>query len=381
MPYKSKYLKKMFNTNQKMKVLSDSAQYDLCDNVNHDKDSDVNLPGIYNSSYNGCQVPIFKVLMTNKCNNDCKYCINQSKRNFTRLELSPEEIRRVFLDYYNKRYVDGLFLSTGISKNIDETMEKTIEVARKLRIENGYDGYIHLKILPGASKDSIKRAMSLATRVSVNIEAATPDGLSELSSTKDFNKDIIRRFKWIKSFHERDPNMAPSGQTTQMIVGANDETDLEILKTTKKLYDKLNIKRTYFSAFESEEGTVLEDKKSCNRQRGVQLYKADALLSKYNFSLDEFKFDKGLLSVEEDPKYLAALERDIFPLDVNTATFSQLIRVPGIGEVSAKKIISERKNKEFKDLRDLKELGINTERSSQFLKLGSSYQTALDLFS
>ena len=165
----------------KMKVLTDSAQYDLCDYVNHQKSSQKNLPGIYNATgANGCEIPLFKTLLTNKCKNDCKYCINQSKRNFTRLELEPDLLARIFLDYYNKGLVNGLFLSSGIDKDEDTTMEKTIETVRILRKNYGYDDYIHLKIVPGASKDSIKRAMGLANRVSINIEAATPSGLTEI---------------------------------------------------------------------------------------------------------------------------------------------------------------------------------------------------------
>lgn len=177
------------STLHKMKVLTDSAQYDLCDYVNHQKSSQVNLPGIYHATgHNGCQIPLFKTLLTNKCKNDCKYCINQSKRTFTRLELKPEELAKAFMTYYNKGLVNGLFLSSGIADNEDSTMEKTIETCRCLRKDYGYDDYIHLKIVPGASKDSIKRAMALANRVSINIEAATPSGLAELSSTKDYKK-------------------------------------------------------------------------------------------------------------------------------------------------------------------------------------------------
>ena len=158
------------STMEKMQVLSDMAQYDLCDKVSDFKKSQVNLPGIYHAcGANGCHVPIFKTLMSNKCKNDCKYCVNQSRNNFTRMELSPEELAKVFLHYYSNGYVDGLFLSSGISNNIDDTMEKTIETTRLLRKEYGYQDYIHLKIIPGASKDSIKRAMSLADRVSINI--------------------------------------------------------------------------------------------------------------------------------------------------------------------------------------------------------------------
>ena len=207
------------STLEKMQVLADSAQYDLCDYVSHSKSSQVNLPGIYHATgHNGCKIPLFKTLMTNKCKNDCKYCINQSKRNFTRLELSPEELSRAFLHYYNNGYVNGLFLSSGIGDTIDNTMEKTIETARILRKDYGYDDYIHLKIIPGASKDSIKRAMSLANRVSLNIEAATKDGLNEITSTKDYNKDILKRLDWMNEIARKNPTFAKSGHTTQLIV-------------------------------------------------------------------------------------------------------------------------------------------------------------------
>ncbi|MDO8870302.1 MAG: radical SAM protein [Methanobacteriaceae archaeon] len=370
------------NTMRKMQVLSDTAQFDLCDYVNHQTSSRPNLPGIYYSTaHGGCQVPLFKVLMTNKCINDCKYCVNHSKRNFTRMELSPEELTRVFLNYYQKKYVEGLFLSSGISGDIDPSMEKVVEVARLLRLEHGYSGYIHLKILPGSSKDLIKRAMGLANRVSVNIEAATPDGLAELSSTKDYQKDIMRRLKWIKNIHNKDPLYAPSGQTTQMIVGATDETDEDILNRVKWLYDKLDVKRSYFSAFKPLEDTPLESRAEPHHNRPNRLYQADALLNSYNFNLEELVFkENGLLDVDEDPKYSAARSMDIFPVEINHASYHDLIRVPGIGTISAGKIIAIRKKHTFTKLEELKKLGVAVKRAEPFIKLKGIYQTPLDFF-
>ena len=370
------------NTLSKMQVLSDSAQYDLCDYVNHHKSSDVNLPGIYHATgANGCKIPLFKVLMTNKCVNDCKYCINQSKRNFSRLSLNPQELATVFLYYYNNNYVNGLFLSSGIAKDIDNTMEDLIEVARILRKDHGYDDYIHLKIIPGANYDSIKRAMSLADRVSLNIEAASSDGLSEISSTKDYPKDIIRRLKWINTIGKRNPHFARSGQTTQLVIGANNDSDLDVLGRIKSLYKKVNLKRSYFSSFSPVEGTDFENKEESNQKRAAQLYHADALINLYKYDVKELIFnDEGLLSLNEDPKYLAALEKDIFPLEINTATYHDLIRVPGIGTISAKKIMSIRKKKPFKHLEDLKTLGVVVKRAEPFIKLKGSYQTALDAY-
>ena len=370
------------NTLKKMQVLSDSAQYDICDYVNHYKKSDINLPGIYNATGpDGCKIPLFKTLMTNKCVNDCKYCINQSKRNFTRLELSPEELARAFLSYYNNDYVQGLFLSSGIAKDVDDTMEKMLDVINILRKQYGYADYIHFKVIPGANKDSIKRAMSLANRVSLNIESATSDGLSQISSNKDYNKDILKRISWIDSISKKNNSIICSSSTTQMIVGANDETDVEILSRIKSLYNNYNLSRSYFSSFSPVEGTELEKREECNKNRTSKLYHADSLLNIYKFELDELVFEENnQLSINEDPKYLSALKRDIFHLEINSASFYELIRVPGIGTISAKRIMAIRKKKPFKKMIDLRKLGVVIDRAEPFIKLDGNYQIALDKY-
>ena len=367
---------------EKMKILTDSAQYDLCDYVNHDKSSQVNLPGIYHATgHNGCEIPLFKTLMTNKCKNDCKYCINQVKRNFTRLELSPAELAKIFLNYYNKGIVNGLFLSSGISGNEESTMEKTIECVNILRKDYGYDDYVHLKIVPGASKDSIKRAMALANRVSLNIESATSSGLAELSSTKDYNKDILKRLSWIDSLHDKSTTYPNSTHTTQLIVGANSESDMEILNRLEKIYKKTNLKRTYFSAFTPIEGTDLENKVECSTDRTKILYNADSLLNDYKFKLKELVFDKDEnLSLQNDPKIIAAKNMDIFPVEINSAPYIELIRVPGIGVKSAKNIISIRKKIPFKNKEELKKLGVVIDRAEKYIKIDGEFQSSLEKF-
>ncbi|MGL4669679.1 MAG: radical SAM protein [Methanobacteriaceae archaeon] len=373
------------NILKKMQVLSDSAQFDLCDCVNHvepTNSSSPNLPGIYHTSASGCSIPIFKVLMTNNCQNDCKYCINQSKRSFTRITLDPESLTKVFLDYYNKNYVNGLFLSSGISGSIDDSMEKIVEVARSLRLDHGFKDYIHLKILPGTSKDLIKRGMALANRVSINIEAATSDGLSELCSTKDYNKDILKRITWVDKLKEKNPQLAPSGHTTQFIVGATNESDSEILDRVSSLYKKVDLKRSYFSPFNPVEGTPLEKKEECNEKRALHLYNSDALINSYNFKLDEFAFDEsGFLSLEGDPKYLAAKNNIEEHIELNSASYQELIRVPGIGPVTAKNIIASRGKQAILDIKDLKKLGVIVNRAEPFIKLNGSHQKSLEFFS
>lgn len=367
---------------KKTKVLSDSAQFDLCDSQNHSRISDVNLPGIYPATgKNGCIIPLFKTLMTNKCKNDCKYCLNQCQRDFTRIELEPDEIAKIFIRYYNQGIVNGLFLSSGVSDTIDNTMERLVETCNILRKNYGYEDYIHLKIIPGASKDSIKRSMKLADRVSINIEAASSDGLSQIASTKDYNKDILKRLSWVNSLYKKDKNLCPSGPTTQLIVGANDETDLEILKRMEKIYKKTELKRTYFSPFISMEETELESKCDCNPQRTNQLYHADALLNEYKFKAKELVFNEdNNISLEEDPKILAASKMDIFPIEINNASFNELIRVPGIGLKSARRIIDIRNKKGFNSINDLKKIGVVTSRAEPYIKIKGNYQSALDNF-
>ncbi len=371
------------NRLKKVEILGDSARYDLCNYGNYNPDNFLSgkLPGIYNATNpKGDCVPLFKVLMTNKCSNDCRYCVNHSAHQFNRVEFTPEDLTSIFLYYYNNRLVEGLFLSSGVPGEIDVSMENMVEVARKLRMEHEYQGYIHLKILPGASYDLIKRAMSLADRVSVNIEAATPDGFEELSTTKTFDNDILRRMKWIKRLMKKDENLAPSGQTTQFIVGASDETDSEILKRVEWLYKKLDIKRSYFSPFNSMNDTPLENRAEPHPKRTTRLYQADFLIKSYGFDLKELVFEDNCnMKLEIDPKFSAALSNsDMFPVEVNSASYRELLRVPGIGKISARRIIeSRKKNICFKNLEDLKNIGISITRAETFVKLNSSYQSTL----
>jgi len=372
------------NARTKLKILGESAKYDLCNYATYSPETFISgrIPGIYNAtSSNGCIVPLFKVLMTNKCSNDCKYCINHSNRKFTRVEFTPDELSNIFMDYYHKKYAEGLFLSSGVFKDIDFSMEMMIEVARKLRVENGYNGYIHLKILPGSSYDLIKRAMSLADRVSVNIEAATSSGFGELTTTKNYNTDILKRMKWIKRL-STDKNMAPSGQTTQFIVGAADESDHEILERTKWLYEKFEIKRSYFSTFIPIENTPLENHEEPHPKRTSRLYQADFLINSYGFSLEELIFqENGNLSTDVDPKYSVAKNNmDLFPVEINEASYRELLRVPGIGIISARRIIDSRRMGHcFNKLEELKQLGVVIKRAEPFIKLGNSYQTILNI--
>ena len=371
------------NKVKKMEILGDSARYNLCNHANYNSDNFLSgqLPGVYNAtSQNGSCIPLFKVLMTNKCSNDCRYCVNHSANQFNRVELSPDELTSIFLDYYNNRFVEGLFLSSGVPGEVDVSMENMIEVARKLRKDHEYCGYIHLKILPGTSYDLIKRATGLADRVSINMESATPEGFDQLSTTKTFNTDILRRMKWITRLLKRNKNLSPSGQTTQFIIGASNETDEDILKRVDWLYDKLNIKRSYFSPFKPIKNTPFENLPSPPPKRTSRLYQADFLVNSYGFDLEELVFEEdGNLKLDIDPKYSAALiNNEIFPVEINSASYKTLLRVPGIGKISARRIVEYRKRGiHFKNLEELKNIGVIINRAETFVRLNNSYQSTL----
>ena len=368
---------------EKLRILGEASQYDLCNYVslNQENFTSKNLPGIYHTrTQSGCQVPLFKVLMSNHCTSDCNYCINHCHNRFDRIEFSPEELISLFMHYYQNHFAEGLFLSSGMPGDPDLAMENMLEVARKLRLEYEYQGYIHLKIIPGASYDIIKRAMNLADRVSVNLESATSSGFEELTSTKDYHNDVLRRMKWIGRLKKRHPHLAPSGQSTQLIVGANDETDQDILKRAEWLHKHLNINLSYLSPFEPLKETPLETHEQPETNRTPRLYQAQFLLNSYGFSSDELILDDdGFLFLDDDPKLLWANSHpDLFPVEINEAGFKELLRVPGIGKISAKKIIeARRKGIKFTQLEELKKLGVVVNRADPFIQLDRAYQTTL----
>ena len=368
---------------EKLRILGEASQYDLCNYVSLNKENFTSpkLPGIYHArTQSGCQVPLFKVLMSNHCTNDCNYCINHCHNRFDRIEFSPEELISVFLHYYHNHYAEGLFLSSGMPGDADVAMENMVEVARKLRLKYEYQRYIHLKVIPGASYDMIKRAMNLADRVSVNLESATVSGFQELTSTKDYRNDVLRRMKWIGRLKNRHHDLAPSGQSTQLIVGANHETDQDILKRAKWLHKHLNINLSYLSPFEPLDETPLADHEKPEEKRTPRLYQAQFLLNSYGFSLDELILDDdGFLFLDDDPKLLwAKAHPDLFPLEVNEARFKELLRVPGIGKKSAQRIMeSRRKGITFRKLDELKKLGVVTKRAEAFIQMNRSRQTTL----
>ncbi|MEW6324746.1 MAG: putative DNA modification/repair radical SAM protein [Nitrospirota bacterium] len=328
--------------------------------------------GIHVSRVGGRSVKLLKVLQTNICEFDCFYCEHRASRDVPRTYVSPDELAKTFMMLHQRRLVDGLFLSSGITKKVDTMQERMVQTAELLRTKHRFKGYIHLKIMPGASLSAVERTMQLADRVSLNLEAPTPAHLAKLSSKKNFLDAILTRMVWVKRVQERQPGLIRAGQITQFVVGAAGESDQDVLTTTSRLYEQVRLRRAYFSAFSPVPETPLDSLPPAPLLRQHRLYQADWLLRFYGFSLTELVFDeRGHLPQAADPKMAWALRHpEYFPLDLRRASPEQLLRVPGIGPISARRIVDLRRDAVITDLRQLSRLGVAAKRAAPFLLLG-----------
>ena len=342
-------------TIEKLKILSESSQYDLAcacgsNDLDRRKKSEdgkwiypVTLP-------NGGQSIMLKTLLSNACSSDCKYCPLNKDSNLRRCSLTPEEVCQTFMNYFKSGKIFGLFLSSGIIGSPDQTMDKLISSVNLLRNKYAFKGYVHLKVIPGASDAAIEKAMSLSSAVSLNIETPGSKYFDKLSSYKNFDKDISRSLKYMSHLSkEKYPKVK---LTTQFIVGAANEPDLDILKCSFALYNKLDYQRIYFSAYQDISDINLpfrlEEENNDNAMRILRehrLYQSDFLIRKYGFHEDDFIYDQnGCLDLNEDPKTIWAKRHpEFFPININSASKETLLRVPGIGPSTASKIITLRK--------------------------------------
>lgn len=320
----------------------------------------------------GRTVKLLKVLQTNVCEFDCFYCEHRASRDVPRTYVSPDELAKTFVQLHRARLVDGLFLSSGITKKVDTMQERIVQTAEILRRRYRFKGYIHLKVMPGSSRAAVERTVQLADRVSLNLEAPTPKHLARLSSKKEFLDGILTRMVWINRLTEEQPGLARAGQITQFVVGAAGESDLDLLQTTDRLYREIKLRRAYFSAFSPIAGTPLDHLPPAPLLRQHRLYQADWLLRFYGFSADELAFDEqGLLPLAADPKLAWALRHpERFPLELSSAPAELLLRVPGIGPLSAKRIVETRRTTAITDLAQLTRLGVVAKRAAPFLFLG-----------
>lgn len=367
----------------KLKILGAGSKFDISSPEENPvtRDEISTLPGIYYScGRDGKFIPVLKILFTNICVYDCEYCENRRSNNIERAIFTPEEIVNLTITLYKSNYIKGLFLSSAIFKDPDTTMEMMLRVIELLRFKEHFTGYIHLKVIPGASHQLIEKAGFLVDRMSVNIEVASERSLRLIAKEKDsrvifksmnfMNEKILESIEDSKKFKSYRKKFIPAGQTTQLMVGATPETDYKILKVAKDLYNSFGLKRVYYSAYvalnESSNLPPINSKPPLKRQ--YRLYQADYLIRFYGFGVDElFQNDNPYLDEEIDPKMKWAQNHpDFFPVEVTSAPLEDLVRVPGIGLKSARRIVDIRKNTVLR-IEDLKNIGVILKKASPFI--------------
>lgn len=360
----------------KVEVLGRAAQYDVCGEACGTEAARVrgNLDRwIYPAVMpDGKRVALLKVLMTNVCERNCAYCANRIGRDAPRTTFSPDELARLFDQMVQRKLVQGLFLSSGIAGGASRTMDRMLATVELVRKRYAFAGYVHLKLLPGSTRGQVERAGQLAQRVSVNLEAPNMERLSRIAPNKG-RDELLEPMRWASEFIRQGAGRwAPSGQTTQFVVGAADESDHEILTTTRYLYDKLDLHRAYYSAFQPVRDTPLEGKPHTPTWREHRLYQCDFLFRLYGYDLEELVFGPdGNLPRDADPKTMwAQAHPEYYPVEVNRADREALLRVPGIGPRSATRILSARRQAGLATLRDLRKLGAVATRAAPYVLLG-----------
>jgi predicted DNA-binding helix-hairpin-helix protein len=332
---------------------------------------------------NGPRAKLLRILMTNACSFNCHYCPMRRDRDLPRALLKPQEMVRIFMEAVRRGWASGLFLTTGIPGRPKKVMDDLIEVLATLRERHHYRGYIHVKIIPGADDAQIERITALATRVSVNLETPCSATLTPIAPEKTFEATLVTLQRAQKQsaatqIEERDgrprDTLHPggvAGMTTQFVVGATTDTDQTIIGKTTELYAAGGVHHAQFSAFRPIRETPMENIRATPAIREHRLYQADHLLRRYGYTRDEIVFDdNGNLPLSYDPKVAWALsQRDRFPLELNRATYSELLRVPGLGPVVARRIVNERRHAAFRGLADLRKLGAVISRAAGFLTL------------
>jgi len=327
--------------------------------------------------------PILKAMMTTACERDCFYCpFRAGRTKTTRITFSADEMARSFDLLQRAQVVDGLFLSSGIIKGGVTTQDKVIDTAEILRRKYGYRGYVHLKIMPGAEKEQIRRAMQLADRVSLNLEGATAERLQRLAPKKDYWNELFTRLQWISQLRAQESLRA--SVVTQFVVGAVGDTDVELLQVSEHLYRELGLARAYYSAFHPISQTPFEGLASTPISRQNRLYQASYLLRDYQWNLEDLPFvGEGNLPLDRDPKLAWADEHLLAqPIEINRADRQELLRVPGIGPKNADAIIQERRQASFTQLSQLRAVGVrNVERTGHYVLLnGKRAAQQLPLF-
>ena len=377
------------NTLEKLRILTESAKYDVsCSSSGTVRrgqkgmvGSTVGGVGICHSfADDGRCISLLKVMLTNYCKYDCAYCINRRSNDIKRATLSVSELEEITMEFYRRNYIEGLFLSSGVVRNADYTMERLTAIVRDLRTVHRFNGYIHLKSIPGASQELLNEAGLYADRMSVNIEIPREESLKLLAPEKD-HQSVFQPMKLIQQGvleskedrrkYRHAPRFVPAGQSTQMIVGATKETDRDILQMSSALYHQPTMRRVYYSGYISVNtyDPRLPNLKQPPLVRENRLYQADWLLRFYHFDVDEIT-EKENLDLEIDPKLAWALRHpEAFPVDINNDDYERLLRVPGLGTKSAWLIVNSRRFGRLTSY-DLKKMGVVMKKAKYFITCG-----------
>ena len=377
----------MFGFDDKLEILADAAKYDVsCSSsggkrTNNGGIGDASASGICHTyTEDGRCVSLLKILMTNYCIYDCSFCVSRRSNDVQRAAFSVKEVVDLTMNFYRRNYIEGLFLSSGIFKSADYTMERLMLVVKKLRTEERFNGYIHLKAIPGASEALLKEAGLYVDRMSVNLEIPTEEGLKLVAPEKDHQtvkeplaivQNEIKTVQRDKKIFKKVPHFVPAGQSTQMVIGATPENDLQVMETANKFYKDFNLKRVYYSGYipiNANDSLLPKIGTAPPLARENRLYQADWLLRFYGFSLNEILNNSHQhLELEIDPKLSWALRNpQFFPIDINTADYKWIIRIPGIGRQSANKIVQARKYGKLLE-HQLKKMGIAFNRAKYFM--------------
>ncbi len=371
---------------EKLSILADAAKYDVscassgCNRPNHNKGlgNSTGMGICHTYTEDGRCVSLLKILLTNHCIFDCAYCVSRKSNDIKRVAFTIDEVVKLTIGFYRRNYIEGLFLSSGIFKDADHTMERLVRIARKLRCEEHFNGYIHLKAIPGVSDELIREAGLYADRLSINVELPSEKSLLYLAPDKnyavikrpmEFLKNEIEAKEEERKIFRKSPKFVPAGQSTQLIVGASPESDKEILTTSAAFYQQYKLKRIYYSGYIP----MLNDNRLPSAADGIpllrenRLYQADWLLRFYGFNVQELFTDTiKNLEHEVDPKTAWALRNlHLFPIDINKASREELLRIPGIGQHSVSKILRSRKHQSL-SLENLLRFGIPINRARYF---------------
>ena len=383
-------------TMEKLRVLAESAKYDVsCSSSGTIRGGKKGMVGntvggvgiCHSFADDGRCISLLKIMLTNHCMYDCAYCINRRSNDIKRATLSVSELEEITMEFYRRNYIEGLFLSSGVVRNPDYTMERLTAIVRDLRLIHRFNGYIHLKSIPGASRELLAEAGRYADRMSVNIEIPKEESLKMLAPEKS-HKSVFQPMQLIqqgvlenkedRKKYRHAPRFVPAGQSTQMIVGATQETDRDILGMSSLLYNQPTMRRVYYSGYVSVNtyDSRLPVLKQPPLVRENRLYQADWLLRFYHFKVDELVDDAHAnLDLEIDPKLAWALRHpEFFPVDINTADYEMLLRVPGLGTKSAWLIVNSRRFNRLTTF-DLKKMGVVMKKAKYFItchELGAS---------